>query len=392
MSDFLASKPHPDPTPFEHTFACTIIQQPVGELYSGVIPHDLLVTICDFDVRRVLYEERDVERYLGIQRPLSKARVKEIGEYVNFSDATFPSAIIIAVDERCVQVNSQRGTMTLRNVMDPESPVPKRMIARVIDGQHRVAGLRWFKPTEQKPKFDCMVTVLVGMDIADQAHIFATVNLAQAKVNRSLAIDLYALEKTRSPMKTAHSVVVALDRNQGGPFYRRIKRLGVATEGRAGETLSQATVVDGLMPYISTNPDYDRDQLLRGRKLPRVESGSERTLLFRNWFLDEKDGLIARSYSAFFDAVRQRWPGAWESPQPGEILCRTTGYKALSKLFGDVYFDLGGSETEIRADQVLALLRRSDLTDREFSAERFLPGSSGQSLLYRTLRDQIFGP
>jgi DGQHR domain-containing protein len=389
MSEFLASKPHPDPSPFEHVFACTTIQQPVGELYSGVVPHDLLVTICDFDVRRVLYEERDVERYLGIQRPLSKSRVKEIGEYVNFADATFPSAIIIAVDERCVQVNKRAGTMTLRNVMDPENPVPKRMIARVIDGQHRVAGLRWFKPTELKPKFDCMVTVLVGMDIADQAHIFATVNLAQAKVNRSLAIDLYALEKTRSPMKTAHSVVVALDRNQGGPFHRRIKRLGVATEGRTGETLSQATVVDGLMPYISANPDYDRDQLLRGRKLQRVDDRTEKTLLFRNWFLEEKDGQIARAYSAYFDAVRHRWIGAWENPQPGEILCRSTGYAALSKLFGDVYLELGGAGTEISADQILPLLRRSDLTDRDFNSDRFLPGSSGQSLLYRTLRDQI---
>jgi hypothetical protein len=45
-----------------------------------------------------LQEERDVERYLGIQRPLNDKRVKELESYVNYLDATFPTAVILAVD------------------------------------------------------------------------------------------------------------------------------------------------------------------------------------------------------------------------------------------------------------------------------------------------------
>lgn len=385
----LLSGIYPDPHPFTYAFPCIQAHQPIGELYSGVIPHNILYDICEFDVRRVIYEERDVERYLGIQRPLHGGRVKEISNYVNYADASFPSAIIIAIDERCVEFDNTSNRMTIRNIIDDENPVPKRMIARVIDGQHRVAGLKGFNG--DKDGFDCLVTVLVGMDIADQGHIFATVNLAQTKVNRSLAIDLYALEKSRSPMKTSHSVVVALDRNQGGPFYKKIKRLGVATEGRWGETLTQATVVDGLIGYISMNPDADRDALLRGQRLKKVDPQSERQLLFRNWFIDGDDSSIAIVYSNFFTAVREKWGAAWTQPGTGQILGRTTGYRALARLFGDAYLTLGGSETRPEAKKFKDLLDRVSLSPEEFSSDIYLPGSSGQSLLYRTMREQMLG-
>ena len=42
-----------------------------------------------FDVRRVLQQDRDVERYLGIQRPLNNRRVTALQQYVNFYDASF---------------------------------------------------------------------------------------------------------------------------------------------------------------------------------------------------------------------------------------------------------------------------------------------------------------
>ena len=89
--------------------------------------------------------------------------------------------------------------------------------------------------------------------------LFSIVNLAQTKVNRSLVYDLFSLARSRSPEKTCHEVVVALDKMDESPFHHRIKRLGVATEGRFGETLSQATVVKGILPYITNDPLADRD-------------------------------------------------------------------------------------------------------------------------------------
>jgi DGQHR domain-containing protein len=75
------------------------VTQPIGDLFVASVEYDVLCKISHFDVRRVLMDQRDVERYLGIQRPLSKRRVIELEKYVNFLDATFPSSIILAIDD-----------------------------------------------------------------------------------------------------------------------------------------------------------------------------------------------------------------------------------------------------------------------------------------------------
>jgi hypothetical protein len=67
----------------------------------------------------------------------------------------------------------------------------------VIDGQHRIAGLEKFTGAH----FEVMTAIFVGIDISDQAYIFATVNLEQTKVRKSLAFDLFELARTRSPYK-----------------------------------------------------------------------------------------------------------------------------------------------------------------------------------------------
>ena len=51
--------------------------------------------------------------------------------------------------------------------------------------------------------FDLPVTVFPTIEIADQAYIFATVNIAQTKVNSSLAYDLLAYARSRSPEQHA---------------------------------------------------------------------------------------------------------------------------------------------------------------------------------------------
>src|SRR5438874_7550865 len=77
---------------------CFEVEQPIGPFYVARISADDLITITHVDVRRIEREEREVETVLGIQRPLSKTRVKEIGDYVNTIDATFPTSIILAID------------------------------------------------------------------------------------------------------------------------------------------------------------------------------------------------------------------------------------------------------------------------------------------------------
>jgi DGQHR domain-containing protein len=203
----------------------------------------------------------------------------------------------------------------------------------VIDGQHRIAGLYEFK----SPSFEMPVTVFIGSDLADQAYVFATVNLEQTKVSKSLAYDLFALAKTRSPQRTCHNIAVVLDSDEKSPFYKRIKRLGVATPGRIGETITQATFVESLLPYISRQPKEDRDLLLKGGKLPRLSQTEKQQLIFRDFFLDERDLDIADVIFNYFSAISERWHEGWIGSERGIILNRASGFRALMKVLRPLY-------------------------------------------------------
>jgi DGQHR domain-containing protein len=258
------------------------VSQPIGDVFIASMDQKLIQDITFFDVRRRIAEERDVERYLGIQRPLQPRRVEELRAYVNFIDATFPTSIILAIDSDYAEFDEETGYLTISNAAQGEEKptIAFRNLSRVIDGQHRIAGLEGLK----QGNFDVIVSIFIGSDISDQAYVFATVNLEQTKVNKSIAYDLFELARTRSPIKTCHNIAVALDRDKESPFYERIKRLGVATEGRDTETLTQSTFVNSLVGYISDNPKQDRDDLIRGKKLNRVQGKEAQNLCFRNLF------------------------------------------------------------------------------------------------------------
>lgn len=360
------------------------VKQPLGEFFIASISSSILCQITYFDVRRML-KERDVETYLGIQRPLSPARVEELQKYVRTFDACFPTAVILAVEERCAHFDEKQGRLILRNDPNPEGaeeePVYFRNIAKVLDGQHRIAGLHDYP----KQDFEVNVSIFVGVDIEDQAYIFSTVNLAQTKVNKSLAYDLFELSKTRSPQKTCHNIAVALDREPDSPLYQKIKRLGSATAGRKAETLTQATVVAALLPYMSRDPITDRDTLLRGGALALASESELQRCIFRNFFIRAEDIKIADILWNYFSAVQQRWPAAWDTAEAGAMLKRTNGFRAFMRVLRPLYLSIAEPGEVPDQEMFLETLKRSSLEDKDFTTDRFVPGSTGEGALVSEL-------
>lgn len=375
------------------TISALRIRQPIGDIYVGSIPAKILVEITDFDIRK-LVEERGIDSYLGIQRELDGKRVREISQYVRGPDATFPTAVVLAVPERCVsletpcEADDRFVRMTLSNYPtasadDPEA-VFYRHIARVIDGQHRIKGLEGYDGDD----FDVNVSIFVDADIADQASVFATVNLAQTKVSKSLVYDLFELSKSRSPEKTCHSVVVALESTNGSPLYRKIKRLGKATPGRYTETLSQATVVAGVLQYICK----DRLQVIRDRQIgrrggsfPPASPDEAERLVLRPFFVEGRDVDMTNLLWNYFQAVADKWPTAWSSNGTGAMLNRTNGFDGLMRFFRFAYRYYAAPGEMVTAQQFSELLERVTLGDGDFNPQRFVPGSSGSSALAREL-------
>ncbi|WP_289296107.1 DGQHR domain-containing protein [uncultured Reyranella sp.] len=385
------------------------IHQPIGDFYIGCIKSKDLREICWFDIRELRRQDGRLDDFFGIQRELSKKRVNEIKQYVQNIDATFPTGVIISVDEVCASLTpisvhdfaDRFSILTLSNYQEPDDEADRihfRHIARVIDGQHRIAGLEDY----QSDDFEINVVIFVGADLADQASIFATVNLAQTKVNRSLVYDLFSLSQNRSPQKTCHEIVVTLDREPDSPFFKKIKRLGTATkppkdsdgriiveEIRSGETLSQATVVKALLKYISKEPGKDQDLLRRGKKIPDLSREDAEKLIFRDFFARAEDERIADVIWNYFDAVKDRWPTAWNSTGTGFMLNRTNGFNALMRFLRPAYRYFTTSGQSVSTDEFSSLFSKVSLKDKDFNADRYKPGTSGETALYYDLMQQV---
>ncbi len=363
------------------------VKQPIGQFYVGVIRADDLLSICRFDYRRMQFRNEYAD-YLGIQRKLNEKRIKEIKQYVDTIDACFPTSVVISVDAKCASINEVglEGFMMLHisEYIDEDSPqlsIPLNYVATIIDGQHRLKGLE----EAQKSDFELSISIFIGADEATEASIFSIVNLAQTKVNKSLAYDLFSYAKTRSPEKTCHEIVVALDKLSDSPFQGKIKRLGVATEGRFGETLSQATIVKGLLPYISKDPLSDRDAGKRfGFWEPALATdGTKR--IFYDFFRRGEDVKILQNVINYFTAVKKRWPIAWGGTGTGNIINRTNGFNGFIRFLRPAYLHFTTTPEVVATGRFFELMERVGLNDEDFNAERFVPGTSGSTRLYRTL-------
>src|SRR5208282_5244957 len=111
-------------------FPCLEVQQPIGQFYIGTILSKDLFEISYADIRRI--EDNDLDKILGIQRELSKARVKELKQYVHTVDASFPTSVILAIHPRHASYDQKNRRMRVER---------SENVAKIIDGQHRIAGL-----------------------------------------------------------------------------------------------------------------------------------------------------------------------------------------------------------------------------------------------------------
>lgn len=363
------------------------VSQPIGTFFVGTIRARELLLICKYDYRRMQFTNGYVD-FLGIQRPLNHRRTAEIARYANTVDACFPTSIVISIDEKCTEISDTEiaGVRILRvssykNDEDDSLSIPFDQVASIIDGQHRLKGLE----ESGNLDFELNVSIFIGADDATEATIFSIVNLAQTKVNKSLVYDLFSLAKTRSPEKTCHEIVVALDRLDESPFQGLIKRLGVSTDGRIGETLSQATVVKGILPYISNDPSGDRD---RGKRFafwePLNDKDAQRRV-FYPFYAEKDDVKILQLMINYFSAISHRWSGAWDNTGKGSIIKRTNGYNGFMRFFRPAYLYFTTKPRVVSEDEFAGLFKTIDLHDDDFNPRKYLPGSSGATALYNDL-------
>ena len=198
------------------------ITQPIGTFFIGKIDSSDLIKSSYVRPRG------DNE---GIQRQTSIKREMEIESYCKDPDATFPTPIILSVDSSFCKLKNN-GTL-----IEYEDD---KYIFEIIDGQHRVGGI---KRASISYGFSCELLVVLMFDLTEEekAYVFSTINSNQAKVDKSLIYDLFELSTKRSPLKTCHYIARIMNSKNTYPFYQRLKMLGKRENGL--NTLSQGTFV-----------------------------------------------------------------------------------------------------------------------------------------------------
>lgn len=371
------------------TVKCIEVRQPIGIFYIATIDWFDINNIARADIRRIEKGEGGkVETYLGMQRRLSENRVKEISNYVRNVDATFPTAVILHINSYSIYMEGESNEEDVRNVIFDKENSEMRIredpdVATILDGQHRIEGLKkgLGETGNYNVKFQLNVAIFVDLDMDNQSMVFATVNKAQTKVNKSLVYDLFAFANTRSPQRTAHNIVRLLDEKEDSPFFKMVKILGTADDPDR-ETITQATIAESIMKYISKNPMADRDILKRNKKLEKVQGKDEERLIFRNLFIDSKDAEIARNLLNYFTAAKRRWPNYWSN----SLLTKSTGVIALMRFFRPAYLSRVDKIGEVvKVEDFETIFDEVKINGENFTKEYYLPGSSGQSQLYKDL-------
>lgn len=366
-------------------FKCLEAKQPIGIMYVGVIDSDDLEKITYTDVRRMELgiDNREIEDYIGIQRQLDVNREKTIGKYVNLVDATFPNSIILSISSEFAKFDVNTNTMTIEFRDD---------IAKVLDGQHRIAGLRSYK--KDASTFQLAVTIYIDMELEDQAIVFSTINKEQKNVSNSLVADLFAFAETRSPQKTGHNVARALTKKEGSPLFEKIKILGKAD--KETQSITQDTFVKSLLKYITKDMQTDRDFYRRNKntksaKLPYASDKELQTYFLRNIFIDdESDIKIAQIVWNYFYAVQQRWPNAWNIVKDNNILNKSTGFIALMRFFKYAYLSFDKIGDVISKDEFKSIFDSINIEESDFNTQNYLPGTSGQTKLYKDLLEKSY--
>ena len=160
----------------------------------------------------------------GFQRSLSKQKLKQI---VNFYETAVtqpmvPGTVLLFTDE----------TLRFQRMGESESvgflsePKGKYLI---IDGQHRIAGLHFFK--ERHPgdigRVDVPCVLFDGRSADFATEMFVIINSTHTRINRSHLVDLYEKVSWESPEKKFSAKVVnLLYEEDDSPLRYKITRLG----------------------------------------------------------------------------------------------------------------------------------------------------------------------
>lgn len=211
------------------------MRQGERRFYLLRLPAEVLVSLSYAAIRGDSQEPEAVQRFLNSRRISS---IKNFALKVGI----FPNNMVLNWVNKDQKLTHSSGELSI--------PLVERS-AQIIDGQHRIAGIREaIEDNKELRTLEIPVAMYDGLMVKDCADIFLSINTEQKPVPRSLVFDLYGLssEYLVDPAAVrAKDIAEILNSDDESPYNGLIKFPG-APRQRGGIALS--TVVTGLKPLV----------------------------------------------------------------------------------------------------------------------------------------------
>jgi DGQHR domain-containing protein len=308
----------------------------------------------------------------AFQRQLSRRKVKAIQDF--YAEAVnqppIPGAILLFT----VETLGFEPIGSFDNVGNLEEP---RQPYLVIDGQHRLAALHFYRekhPQETKSiHVPCMIFDGKTEDFATE--MFVTINSTPTRINKSHLVDLYERVAYAAPdKKLAAKTCEFLYAESDSPLQYKINRLGGRSQQR--KWILQAELFNEIHRWVRLEARRLRvNRLTRARDVERVA----RTELYE-------------PLRDFLRAARIALLSSWGNDR--YMVTRAVTLKALFRVCADLYRADGDAEDRER--RWTAKLRRLREIEPDFRSEGFYERFPAKGQVERVARihrrlDQALG-
>lgn len=215
-----------------------------NKFYLCLMTADVLAEIS-YVARRGIDEEKG-----AVQRILNKSRISGIKDFL-LNNGFFPTNIILnIIGSEKISYNEKSQTLTLE-----KSP----RIAQVIDGQHRIEGLKEAIKVDKAIHNMCIPTVLANnLTTESCAEIFVSINTEQKSVPKSLIYDLYGLMDISAKdfsIERGTDIAKILNTEDTSPYQGYIKFPG-SRKFKGGIQLS--TFVNSLKVLVKSDGEFSK--------------------------------------------------------------------------------------------------------------------------------------
>lgn len=280
--------------------------------YVGILPAKVLINP---EISKVDWWTPDQTD--GYQRPLVSKRISEISWYLIKEEGVFPTSILLSIRSPKVKFDESKGILN----------IPEGEPLWLIDGQHRIAGLK--RAIEQGEHgledYDLPVTIMVNPDRFDEMRHFYLVN------NRVKSVPTDIVDRLLQRMLAEKGELWVSERES-------------PEAGKADKAVRQGRATN-IVDYIRNNCLVWKDMIsVPSEAKPSRYAIKQHTMvsallngpLKNPSLIGLPDDQIGQLLDRYWCAVKQVFPEAINDPAKYSILI-TPGIFSLHAIFPDVF-------------------------------------------------------